>query len=61
MKILGLETQEGKSENVVVSLQPVGSAFALRLKDSDFSAFLTIVARSGSRIFPFIHIIHTFV
>lgn len=60
MKLLGFETQEGKSVNVV-SLQPVGSAFALRLKDSDFSAFLTIVARSRSRIFPFIHIIHTFV
>lgn len=41
MKILGFETQEGKSVNVV-SLQPVGSASALRLKDSDFSAFLTI-------------------
>ena len=38
MKILGLETQEGKSVNVV-SLQPVGSAFALRLKDSDFFRF----------------------
>ena len=60
MKILGLETQEGKSVNVV-SLQPVGSASALHLMAADFSAFLTIVARSGSRSFSFIHIIHTFV
>lgn len=40
MKILGLETQEGKSVNVV-SLQPVGSAFALRLKDSDLYTLFT--------------------
>ena len=41
MKIRALRCTRGKSVNVV-SLQPVGSASALRLKNSDFSAFLTI-------------------
>lgn len=47
MKILGLETQEGKSVNVV-SFQPVGSVSALYLMSFDFFIFLMIIARAGS-------------